>query len=233
MPIFFYQSILTNVFSSIGCSGITAALLAVFLERESKKREMRRMEKTKYLYFSNLNEQLSMLMERILWFEERLVDMCFDWNLDERAYMTMNYMVAMGTKYPDKTLTYNEAVDRLKVIGERYNLENIARLPKDEKSKIQKMFSIISVSTVYLSNELTRIKEDALSLQNEGYLSLDDNKQLLFDLSLSVEIMRKPDKNYETAIKKIIAATDKIREIGGYTNDIRVGLHGSIQFGEL
>lgn len=233
VPIFFSESTLANVFSSAGCSGITAALLAFFIERESNKREMRRMEKTKQLYFSNLNEQLSMLMGRILWFEERLVDLDFNWNLDESEYMTMNYMVAMGTKYPERIVSYNEAVCSLKVVGERCNLDNLASLPENENKKIKRMFSIISVSTIYLLNELKRVKEDALVLENENYLSLDDNEHLIFELAIAIEIMEKPDKNFDVAIKNIIAAADKIREIGGYSNDIQVGLHGSIQFGEL
>ncbi|MCR4745643.1 MAG: hypothetical protein K5894_10505 [Lachnospiraceae bacterium] len=45
--------------------------------------------------------------------------------------------------------------------------------------------------------------------------------------------MQKTDKNYDAAIKSLLDAAKKIRDIGNYDNDVRIALHGSIEISDL
>ena len=70
---------LYNVFSGIGCSGIAAAIMAIFLDYSNNRREQEKLKKAKSLYFKQIYDQLIMVVERILWFNERLQDADFNW----------------------------------------------------------------------------------------------------------------------------------------------------------
>lgn len=225
---------LLSVLSGIGCSGIAAAIMAIFLEYSNNKKEQEKLKKAKSLYFKQIYDQLVMMIERILWFYERLPDASFNWNLPENVYSTLNYMVGMGTKYPEKSLTYAEAINKLKCIGDKYNLDNIKQLSEDDKHKVNRMFQIVAASASYLLNEANSIKNNQLVLDIEDYLGLDENKSIMFDISFFVTLMAKPDKNYQAAVDSLINVTEKIRKIGMYPqNNIRVGLHGSIPMNEV
>ena len=79
-----------DTLSGIGCSGIAAAVMAIFLERANAKRECERTAMAKSLYFKQLYDQLIMMIERILWLDERLKDDNFNWNLPDQTYSTMS-----------------------------------------------------------------------------------------------------------------------------------------------
>lgn len=227
------DSSLAGVLSGIGCSGIAAAIMAIFLERENSKREREKADKAKALYFNQLYDQLKMLAERILWFHERISDDTFNWDLPDKEYSTLNYMLAMGSKYPSYSLSFDEAIDKLRSIGEKYSLENIKALDEQEVRKINRLFQIVASGASYLLMEANAINGNKLILEIEDYLSIKENKQLMFDISLSIGLMPKTDKNYQAVIESLISATEKLREIGKYTDDICVGLHGSVSISEL
>lgn len=69
------------VFSNVGCSGIAASVMALFLERISEKNRKLHLVNARSLYLRRLNDQLNMMLERILWFDARLNDLRFDWVL--------------------------------------------------------------------------------------------------------------------------------------------------------
>ncbi len=224
---------LLSILSGMGCSGIAAAVMAIFLDMANTRRESQRQQRTKTLYFKHIYDQLIMMMGRILWFSERLSDESFNWELDDNVYSTMNYMVAVSTKYPNESISYKDAVERLSVIGEKYNLDNIKSISENEKHKILRMFQIIAAGSTYLIIEANNIKANKLILEAEDYFSVEDNDQLMFDISLALGLMGKPDKNNKAIIGSLIRATDKIRELGHYTNNVDVRLHGSISVNEL
>lgn len=50
----------------------------------------------------------------------------------------------------------------------------------------------------------------------------------MFAISLSIRFMGKSNANYESVIRSLIYASDKVRKTGGYTNDIRIGVHENV-----
>ena len=57
--------------------------MAIILEYANNRREQEKLEKAKSLYFKQLYNQLIMMVERILWFNERLDDADFNWDLQD------------------------------------------------------------------------------------------------------------------------------------------------------
>lgn len=233
IPALFGESRVYNVLSGIGCSGIAAAAMAIFLERANGKRELEKAERTKSIYFRRLYDQLIMTMERILWFNERLGDDEFIWDLPDQEYYSLNYMISMSTRYPERSLSYSSAIDELRAIGEKYNIEGIKRLSEHDKNKICRLFQIVAISSASLLDEARIVNENKLLLDIEDYLSIDGNEQILFQISLSIGLMSRQDKNYKAAIECLISATDRLRTVGLYANSIQVGLHGSVSINEL
>lgn len=223
-----------DTLSGIGCSGIAAAVMAIFLERANAKRERERTAKAKSLYFKQLYDQLIMMIERILWFDERLKDDNFNWNLQDDVYSTFGYMAGISSRYQKTSLTYDDAINKLKDIGVKYNIDNIKTIAEPDKYKIKRLFQIVAASSSYLLNEANAIKNNKLTLDRIDYMSLDENKGITFDISLFITLMGKPNKNYQAAVNALISVTERIREIGQYPKgDIRIGLHGSFPMSEL
>lgn len=225
---------LYNVFSGIGCSGIAAAIMAIFLDYSNNRREQEKLKKAKSLYFKQIYDQLIMVVERILWFNERLQDADFNWNLQDYDYSSFGYMVGIGSQYPETTLPYDAAINKLKDIGVKYNIDNIKTIAESDKYKITRLFQIVAASSSYLLNEANAIKNNKLTLDIIDYMSLDENKGIMFDISLFITLMGKPNKNYQAAVNALISVTERIREIGQYPkDDIRIGLRGSFPMSDL
>lgn len=233
-PSLFCKSTVTGVLSGIGCSGIAAAIMAVFIEISNCKSEYKKVNQAKALYFRQLYDQLIITVGKILWFDERVTDDSFDWNLQDNVYSSFYYMVEMSTHYPTSSLSYDEAIERLRGIGEKYSLEKIKTLDADVVYKVNRLFQIVAAGTSDLWIEANALKNDKLILEIEDYLSIEENKKIIFDISLALGLMHKKDKNYKVVIDFLISATDKLRKTGKYpANNIQIGLCGSVSVSEL
>ena len=158
----------------------------------------------------------------------------FNWSLPPQEYSSFKYMLWASKQYPgEEVLSFDEAEKRLREIGEKYTLENQREMINDKLALVQKMFSILAYSSLPLLDEAGSIEKNKLTLNLSEYMSLAQIKSLLFEISLGVDIMNSSHKNYGAAIRAIVAASKRVRETGQYTNDICVGLHGTIHMHEL
>jgi hypothetical protein len=174
-----------------------------------------------------------MIIEKILWFEGRLGDELFNWELDDATYSTMRYMLEASNMYPVETIKYSDALKRLRVISEKYNSENVQNLCESERQKVNRMFRIIAVGSTNLIAEINNINANKLILEVEEFFSVEENDKLQFNVLLALGLMGRKDKNIKAIIDCLISATNTIRELGGYTNDVQVGLHGNVSINEL
>lgn len=222
-----------TVLSGIGCSGIAAAIMAIFLEMTSLKKENERKVKTRTIYFRELKEQLKMMLERILWFDERMND-DFDWNNDPSSYSSFQYMIYASQQYSGgEIVSFQEAEKRLNVLKEKYSLGKQSTMPKDQLQKGQKMFSIVAASSQPLLQEINSIRENKIELNAEDYLSLEEIDNLYFQITLAISLMYKPNKNYKLAVDSLVSAYKTICKTGNYTDEITIGLHGTIKMNEI
>lgn len=223
-----------NVLSGIGCSGVAASLMAIYIERNTQKKEKLRQAKAKSIYFKSINNQLKMILERIIWFDARMDESQFNWSLQPQEYSSIDYMIWANKEYKEQELiSFDEAEKKLKVIGEKYDLKKQNSMKEDKLIKVQKMFCIIANSSNYLLDEANWIKKNKLTLGIEEYLDMDQIDSLLYEISFAVGLMRSPNKNYSVAIDSLLEAAKIIRIAGQYTDVISIGLHGSVQISEL
>ena len=222
----------TTILSGIGCSGIAAAIMAIFLERSSNAREEEQRKRATNLYFREMNSQLTMLIEKLIWLEERLADEHFKWDYPTETYNTFRYMIAASRMGKDRTITFDEAEKILEDIGHKYDLEGIKKLTVEEKQHVEKMFEIVSNGAKYLLNETIALKRDQLTLNAEGYASIEDTKDTIYYISTFLEIAAAKDYNYKIAVDSLLHAVKRIRKIGEFTNNINVGMHGTINLME-
>lgn len=233
IPACIWNCNIMTILSGIGCSGIAAAIMAIFLDMASLKRENERKAKTRAIYFRELKEQLKMMIERILWFDERLNEN-FDWDKDSAIYSTLQYMLYAGQQYPgEETISFEEAEARLNILKDKYSLDQQSKMQSDHLQKVQKMFMILAASGITLLSEANSIKECRVELDAEDYISLKEIESMCFQISLGVSLMCKANKNYGAAIQSIVSAYKTICKAGNYTDKINIGLHGTIKMTEI
>ena len=124
-----------NVLSSIGCSGIAAAIMAIFIEKHTKNQQETVKKKARKAYFQELHGQLKMMLERIVWFDERMDDAQFDWGKNPIEYSSLKYMIWATENYPEYVMSYNDIRDALLKIAGKYNLEHQENMSTNEKIK--------------------------------------------------------------------------------------------------
>lgn len=174
-----------------------------------------------------------MMIERILWLDERLND-DFDWSKDPIVYSSFQYMIYASQQYPhEEKISFEEAETRLNTLKEKYSLEQQSKMPSDQLQKVQKMFLILSASGLTLLSEANSIKERRIELDAEEYLSLSEIDSMCFQISLGVSLMCKPNKNYGAAVSSLVSAYKTICKAGNYTDEINIGLHGTIKMSEI
>lgn len=233
IPACIWNCTIMTILSGIGCSGIAAAIMAIFLDMASLKRENERKAKTRAIYFRELKEQLKMMIERILWFDERLNEN-FDWDKDPAIYSALQYMLYAGQQYPgEETISFEEAEARLNILEDKYALDQQSKMQSDHLQKVQKMFMILAASGITLLSEANSIKECRVELDAEDYMSLKEIESMCFQISLGVSLMCKANKNYGVAIQSIVLAYKTICKAGNYTDKINIGLHGTIKMTEI
>ena len=233
IPACIWDCNILTILSGIGCSGIAAAIMAIFLDMASLKKENERKAKTRSIYFRGLKEQLKMMIERIIWFDERLNDN-FDWDKDPATYSTFQYMLYANQQYPtEETISFEEAEARLNMLKDKYSLDEQSKMQADHLKNVRKMFLILAESGLALLSEAKSIKERCIELDAEDYMPLKEIESMCFQISMGVSLMCKPNKNYGAAILSLLSAYKTICKAGNYTDKINIGLHGTIKMTEL
>ena len=233
LPVCVDTSSILTIISGIGCSGLAAAAMALLLEFTENKKAIARKKKIRVVYLAKLTDQLKMLVERILWFDERMND-SFDWSQQPSSYLTHGYMINAGKKYTETQLSLVDAKIKINALITKYNLDQQRIMTKEEKQKTQQMFLILGESSNYLLSEILSIYKDKIQLNYEDILTLNDVEDIYFKIISSITIMRRPDKNYGLAIKNIFCAYEKLLSINGINNtSITIGLNGSIHPDDL
>ena len=109
-------------------------------------------------------------------------------------YSSLDYMLSMRELYTEKTKSFDEVIEKLSELGEKYKPENTRQLDEELRNKVQRIFQIVASTTHYLIYELNMIKNDKLLLEIEEYLSIERYKKMAFDTSLAIGFMSKTEK---------------------------------------
>lgn len=232
IPFMIWGTNVLSVLSGIGCSGIAAAIMAIFIDAKIDKDRKSKVDKAKHTYFKKLYDELVYILQRVLWFDERSADSNFNWDLPPESYSQIGYMI-FASKYPRKTMSFGDAMVCLEQCSKKYTLEEVRACSDQEKERIYKMFRIIAASAYYLKDSLKTVKQNEIMLNIEDYLSLEKINDLDFKINLALSLMEKPDKNYSLAINFLSEAAKSLREECGFQKDFQIAILGSYPMSDI
>lgn len=125
----FWSTPIFTLLSGIGCSGLAAAIMAIFLESADAKRVVEKKARTRTAYFEAIKEELKIVLERILWFDMRTMDENFDWEKEPAFYSTMEFILWASETYPEEEeISFQAAEKRLNSLAEKYAVENLRQM---------------------------------------------------------------------------------------------------------
>ena len=82
------------------------------------------------------------MIERILWFDERLND-DFDWTKDIEVYLSLKYMIYASKQYPNKTISFEEVETRLNTLKDKFSFEQQSKMQPEKLQKVKNVFDFI------------------------------------------------------------------------------------------
>lgn len=204
---------------SVGCSGIAASIMAIFLERISNKKDRERKAFLRYIIFGDINNQLRMLFERIMWFDRALPKL--DLSKDIQYYMSLDFVAEACLLDIYECLTFSDAEKSIYEVMEKYKADKW----DDEKINLElvnRMFQIIGEASKCLSNEIEKIENNRLEIIQDDIMNvreLDELIRCIEDFTQAISLGKGPAL---TAVKFLWGEYKKVRELCGYTDDFYV-----------
>ena len=216
-----------NVLTSIGCSGIAAAIMAIFIEKHTKDQQEAIKKKARKSYFLELHRELKWMLERIVWFDERMNDAQFDWGKNPIEYSSFEYMIWAAKNYPEYDMSYNDIRCTLLKIADKYSLEHQKDMGTSEKFKVYKMFNILAVSGTEMMRQIKAINDNKLLLDVVDYMPLDESKELYSKIMIAIKVMYINGMNYGPFVSQLLDVYDEISGYCGLDKSFRIGVHGT------
>lgn len=224
----------TGILYGIGCSVLSSAVMSYWMTRRQEKDNAQKALTFRNVYFRDLYDKVEEMLIRMLWFDARWEDKNFDWTLSEPKYGSLKYMLRAGRTYEPKSLTFLEVEALVKSCQEKYGLGYVESLDQNNLARLKKMHSIILYNSLGVIDERNKVSKDKAVLTEIAGVTIDDLEQIISQIDLGFTILRcKGAKNYGVAYNEIFAAYKGIRDLGGYDNDLRLELRGSVKPEEL
>ena len=217
-----FLDIVENIVYSI----IAATIMAFFIDYTNLKRNL----EFQKIYFEEINRKLSILIGRFLWFEEHLNDDKIDWEWDTIKFTKKEFSFYMNDHSQSYFLTFDEAKDKLKEIGNQYSSDSIKRNP-DEYLKVKKLFQIFAYESESLVFELKRFNRDILLLDVNGLMDYEEFSKLKVSVLLAINFLHEKDDvnlHYGGPIKILIDAMEKFRKLGNYNKKIEITINSLV-----
>lgn len=224
-----------NVLDGIGCSSISAAIMAYFINQFQLAKDNKKEKIFRKLYFKNLYERLGEMLQRMLWFNERMMDDNFNWDFDIKKYGTLKYMLFSYREYKfDEKLSFEELKKRIELFHEKYNLENVKKMKIDEFNKLYKMIKIVLANSCDVYEEKKRLDNDKLMLTGITGLSLKEIDSIIDNINVGFFLHEMNErKAYGAAYLCIFNSFNELRNLCGFDNELTIKLVGTIRADEL
>lgn len=112
-----------NLLSGIGCSGVAAALMSIFLDRINEKREQERKDRFISGYFYPLYHELSLFLGRLLWINEHINDDEIICDLPLDYYYSKHFMIKFNPNSQScNCLEFQEAKAQIRSLEDKYSI---------------------------------------------------------------------------------------------------------------
>ena len=204
---------------SVGCSGIAASIMAIFLERISNKKDRDRKAFYRYIFFNDINNQLRMLFERIIWFDKALPKL--ELSKDVQYYMSLDFVSEAYFLDIDECMVFSDAEKTINEIMEKYKADKW----DDEKinlERVNKMFQIIGEASKCLSNEGEKVKTFRLEIIQDDIMDVSELDEIIRSIDDFPQALSLGKGHALVAIKFLWDEYKKVRELCGYTDDLYV-----------
>lgn len=216
-----------DVMMGIGCSGLAAAIMAIFLERANKKSNKEMNEFYRYTYFNDLNQQLKKLFERLLWFDKAIVYLGVDKDLD--YYLSYDFLLEAGRLEIDEILHFEEADTCVKALLDKYDEDNWDDV-NVSWNQVNKMLQIIGKASEGVFSELDRIKKDKFFLIHRGLIEVEDIEEIIGLLEGYPRMLSTGKSKSITYLEFPWKVYSKLRSICGYRDEFYISWHSCKDF---
>lgn len=213
-----------NILANISYSIFAATLMAIFIDFYNQKREEEEKNRFKEILFKDINNQLSILIGNLLWFEEHMNEDWINWNLDIEYFLNIKFRIDMLQYNDEYEISFDEAMRRLEELSNKYKLEKMEKMDEEELCKIIKMFNILSIQCTQVVLRLSQLENNKILLDNGDYIKIEEFDQIFHDMNYCRILMSKKKKNYGLAINLLMSSTSKIRKISNYENNIKISI---------
>ena len=152
-----------NLLSGIGCSGVAAALMSIFLDRINEKREQERKDRFISGYFYPLYHELSLFLGRLLWINEHINDDEIICDLPLDYYYSKHFMIKFNPNSQScNCLEFQEAKAQIRSLEDKYSILKMKNMPLEKLDRIKRMF-LISSALIFHSVLVRLIKKDLIT----------------------------------------------------------------------
>lgn len=220
------------VSAGIGCSGLAAAIMAVFIDYINEKKRKEKIKAGRSKYLSEIYSDLRRLVGQFLWMSEHLEDDWFAWDsLSGKQFFTpVQHCIVPEEKrdlIADKSITIEEAKEELKAFSNgKFEWGNIDSLDSNIKNRLLKMYSALYEGNQDLIQETIQLDKNKLYLDSEEYLMLEETSYLHRGLSEVISSIN-PNSKYPMELCPSVLAEllDKLVKITEKEEKIIVGRH--------
>lgn len=228
ISVIFRKSLFFSILLNIACSILAASIMSIFLDTNTQKKYKKRINAERYIYFSDLNRQLQNYLNHVFWLDERMNDKDFNWDLPQKEYFTLPYMIAMEGKYRCKKITYDQAKARVEEIHEKYSYDAQNKMPLELRNKTNKLFLIMAVSSADLGKETEGLYDKKLELDYLGLMPLEIVKKFRNNVGDAFGLMIKENFNHGLAVQKIWECYNILKEYGSFEDDFEITANGLV-----
>ena len=221
-----------DVLAAIGESGIAAIIIALMIEAWHRREQQRKGK----VYLGPFRRELLYLLGRIAWFDERVSDPAFNWNLPLSDYWTKQYAVQALTKYPGHRLDPQAVGLWVKDFAMRYSTDAVAAMPSNDQARTVQMFRIVAAGSKELVACAGEMKSQRLTLAAEGILPLEKNECMSINVGIAMGLLVNGAgsvKNYGLVPQLILDTYNQVCDCSTAVSEVFVDLHCTLSYSEI
>lgn len=205
-----------TILVSVGCSGICAGVMAIFIELQDKKR-MRGLQR---LFLLPVIEELEHLFGRTLWLDA--VFDKIDFNREVDYYLSPDFAEYADSLHELRWISLSECEERLNCLSQKKELS--LRTDLATFSKMEKMYQIIGAMSTSLQSEIDNLKKGKLFLVAGEIFSPYEFDTIRVYLDGMIETLKSDDVNHTLVIHTLFQGYKRICTMGNYNQYVQSNL---------
>ena len=209
-----------TILVGMGCSGITAAIMAIFIDLAQREEQKRKNSLFRYMFFNGFNQQLKKIFERLIWFDAVLDEIKLEKNID--YYMSLDFVIKAAELKHYECIQFEEAEERIKSLIQKYEKDNWEDSETVDWSKVTKMFNVIGIASFLLQEEIKNIENNKLYLVTNEIITEQEINDILVCTNKFVEYLSLDDCNYVVSIQFLFDGYKYLRELCGYEDELYI-----------